>query len=300
MQTIEKYLDTKNIDLNGNTITHPAFLIASVQVNDSFAQNLAAGIFFAALIAYLSLKAKFLTKGGSAATFILASLIFGLGGIKWSVPILTFFILSSVLSKLRKKRNAEVEAYFEKSGVRDHMQVMANGGLGGILVVLYFIQPNELYYLVYVSVLAAVCADTWATEIGTWKKTATYNILNLKPVEQGISGGVSIIGTTGAVAGSLTIALSGIFWIDFSAAQYLILILAAGLFGSLVDSFLGATIQVQNKCVVCEKVTEKKHHCGEETKHKSGSVWIDNDIVNLLCGISGGVLVIILKEIAKI
>lgn len=283
-----------------NYITHPAYLIASLQLNDSFAQNLVVGISFAAVVAYLSLKAKFLTKSGSAATFVLASLIFGLGGIKWSIPILTFFILSSILSKLRKKRNAEVELYFEKSGVRDHMQVMANGGLGGILVVLYFLNPNELYYLVYVSILAAVCADTWATEIGTWKKTATYNILNLKPVEQGISGGVSLIGTTGAAAGSLIIAFSGIFWIDFAAAQYLILILAAGLFGSLFDSFLGATIQAQNKCVVCEKITEKKLHCGKETKHNRGNVWINNDAVNLLCGIAGGVLVIILKEIAKV
>ncbi|MEW5841706.1 MAG: DUF92 domain-containing protein [Bacteroidota bacterium] len=270
-----------------------------LQVNNSFAQNLAVGIFFAALVAYLSLKAKFLTKSGGAATFILASLIFGLGGIKWSVPILTFFVLSSILSKLRKSRNSQVETYFEKSGVRDYLQVIANGGLGGVLVIADFVNPDELYFLIYVSMLAAVCADTWATEIGTWKKTATYNILNLRQVEQGVSGGISLIGTIGSAAGSLTIALSGIFWIDFAVHQYLLLILTAGLLGSMFDSFLGATIQAQNKCVVCKKVTEKKLHCGKETKHNSGNVWISNDVVNLLCGISGGIIVIILKEIAK-
>lgn len=124
-------------------------------------------MFFASIIAFLSVKARFLTVGGAIAAFILAGLIFGLGGIKWSVPILTFFILSSILSKLRKKRNVEVEIFFEKSGVRDHYQVIANGGLGGVLVILYAIYPNELFYLIYLATLSAVCADTWATEIGT-------------------------------------------------------------------------------------------------------------------------------------
>ncbi|MCL6097140.1 MAG: DUF92 domain-containing protein [Bacteroidetes bacterium] len=261
---------------------------------------MAVGIFFAAVVSYLSVRVKFLTKSGGVATFILASLIFGLGGIKWSVPILTFFILSSILSKLRKSRNSQVETYFEKSGVRDYLQVIANGGLGGVLVIADFVSPDELYFLIYISILAAVCADTWATEIGTWKKTATYNILNLRQVEQGVSGGISLIGTIGSAAGSITIALSGIFWIDFAVHQYLLLILTAGLLGSLFDSFLGATIQAQNKCVVCEKVTEKKLHCGKETKHNGGNVWISNDVVNLLCGIFGGIIVIILKEIAKV
>ena len=102
------------------------------------------GILFAALIAGISFRVKFLTRSGSIATFILASFIFGLGGIKWSVPILTFFILSSILSKLRKKRNESVEIYFEKSGVRDYLQVIANGGLGGILVIINTINPNEI------------------------------------------------------------------------------------------------------------------------------------------------------------
>ncbi len=210
-------------------------------------------MFFASIIAFLSVKARFLTVGGAIAAFILAGLIFGLGGIKWSVPILTFFILSSILSKLRKKRNVEVEIFFEKSGVRDHYQVIANGGLGGVLVILYAIYPNELFYLIYLATLSAVCADTWATEIGTWKKTATYNILNLKPIEQGTSGGISIIGSIGATLGSFAIALSGIGWIEIAYIHYVILILLAGLFGSFFDSVLGATIQEQNKCSVCNK-----------------------------------------------
>ena len=82
------------------------------------------------VIAVISFKIKFLTKSGSIATFLLAAVIFSFGGLKWSLPILSFFILSSILSKIRKKQNEKVETYFEKSGTRDHMQVIANGGIG--------------------------------------------------------------------------------------------------------------------------------------------------------------------------
>lgn len=262
-------------------------------------QDLLMGLFLAAIIAYLSFRVRFLTRGGAIATFLLAGLIFGLGGIKWSVPILTFFILSSILSKLRKKKNAKVEIYFEKSGVRDHFQVIANGGIGGVLVVLYAIYSNELFYLIYLATLSAVCADTWATEIGTWKKTATYNILDLKPIEQGTSGGISVIGSIGALLGSFVIALSGIVWIEISYIQYVILILLAGLFGSYFDSILGATIQKQNRCSVCNKVTEKQIHCGTQADHFKGYSWINNDMVNFFSGIAGALLIIILKSMIK-
>jgi uncharacterized protein (TIGR00297 family) len=258
---------------------------------------ISAGI--ALLISYLSYKVKFLTRGGAAATFILAVFIFGLGGIKWSVPILTFFILSSILSKLRKKRNPGVESLFEKSGVRDHFQVLANGGLGGILVIANALRPDELFYLLYLASLSAACADTWATEIGTWKKTATYNILNLKPVPQGTSGGISLMGSAGALLGSLVISFSGIAWSEISYIQFIILILFAGLAGSFIDSLLGATVQNQNRCQICNEITERKFHCGMKTDHFKGSVLIDNDAVNFLSSAAGGILSLAIYSIIK-
>jgi uncharacterized protein (TIGR00297 family) len=268
-----------------------------IEFNNGMAQNFFIGVLIAAVVALTSYRVKFLTLSGSIATFILAGLIFGLGGIKWSVPIMTFFVLSSILSKLRKKKNEEVELYFEKSGVRDYLQVIANGGLGGVLVIINTFWPDPLYFLIYLSILSAVCADTWATEIGTWKRAATYNVLNFKPVEQGISGGISVRGTVGGMFGSFVIALSGIVWIDQNYFGYILLIICTGLIGSIFDSILGATIQAQNKCVVCNKVTEKEFHCGSEAHHHHGIEWINNDMVNFFSGISGAVFLIILKSL---
>jgi uncharacterized protein (TIGR00297 family) len=249
------------------------------------------------IISVISYYVKFLTKSGSLATFVLASLIFSFGGLKWSVPILSFFILSSLLSKIRKKQNTKVETYFEKSGTRDHWQVIANGGLGGLLVILNLFYPSELFFFIYVSSLAAVCADTWATEIGTMRRTKTYNILNFKPVEQGVSGGISLIGTLGGLAGTFIIALSAVPWVKFNLINYFLFIVLAGIIGSIFDSFLGATIQAQFECGICGKVTERIVHCNKNTSLVRGFNWLNNDIVNLIAGLSGGIFIIFFKDL---
>lgn len=257
--------------------------------------NFLFGMILAGLVALISYKIKFLTTSGSVSTFLLAGFIFGFGGIKWSAPILSFFILSSILSKIRKKKNEEVELYFEKTGVRDYMQVIANGGIGGVLILINQIRPSEIFYLMYVASLAAACADTWATELGTLKKTPTYNILNLQPIEQGTSGGISIIGTIGGLLGALVIAISGIFWIETDLLSYVLLIILAGIIGSLFDSYLGATIQIQYKCYECSKITEREIHCGENTTMYRGINWINNDVVNIFSGLAGVLIIFLIK-----
>lgn len=270
------------------------FYVFSLGNNFLLINQFALGVFLAAVVALVSIKFKFLTANGSAATFILASFIFGLGGWKWSLPIMTFFILSSLLSKIRKRENERVETYFEKTGTRDYLQVLANGGIGGILVIYNQINPNELNYFIYLAAMAAVCADTWATEIGTLRKRPTYNVLNLKKIEQGVSGGISVIGTLGAMLGSFVIALSGILWIELYWVYYLLLIIGTGLIGSFFDSILGATFQLQSKCEVCDKITERDVHCGETTNYYRGLKWLNNDAVNFLSGIASALFLILI------
>ncbi len=267
------------------------------QQNDLLIVNFFIGLSIAVIVSILSFKAKFLTLSGSIATLLLAGFIFGLGGLQWSVPIMTFFILSSLLSKYRKRKNEDVELFFEKTGVRDHWQVAANGGIGGILVIINAFYPSSLNYLIYLASLAAVCADTWATEIGTLKPANTYNILNFKSMEQGVSGGISIIGTFGSFLGAVVIALSGIYWVQIDIYFYFMIIVLAGVLGSFFDSFLGASFQVQFECVKCGKITERKIHCGKNTIYNRGVQWLNNDFVNLLSAIFGIIIVIILNGV---
>jgi len=268
------------------------------EINSPLLLQFTLGLVLAGIVAALSYRAKFLTADGSVSTFLLAGFIFGLGGWKWSIPILTFFILSSLLSKVRKEKNAVVESYFEKSGTRDFMQVFANGGLGGVLVIINTISPSELFYYGYVASLAAVCADTWSTELGTLKVNKTYNILNFKPVSQGMSGGISIPGTLGGLAGAIVIAVSGLFFFESNMLLLVIVIVGSGFAGGLFDSILGATVQVQYKCKICGNVTENVEHCGERSQKFRGLEIINNDFVNFLSGVFGLIMFILIWSIA--
>ncbi|HOJ37122.1 MAG TPA: DUF92 domain-containing protein [Ignavibacteriales bacterium] len=236
--------------------------------------------FIATLAGYLSYKVKFLKKDGAFGAFILAFFLLGFGGIKWVVPILTFFILSSLFSKIRKKINSSVDTKFEKSDVRDIFQVFANGGLSLPLLLLYLITGSEILYYSYIIFLAAATADTWGTEIGTMFKTNTYSIIGFKKIHQGVSGGVSIIGTFGAFIGASVTTISAIFWIEnFNA---IVLIILLGFLGSIIDSILGYTLQRQNQCTSCGKITESLLHCGIPTNYHKGIKWLNNDSVNFI------------------
>lgn len=262
--------------------------------------NFLAAFILASIIAILSFNLKFLTREGSLAQFILAILIFGFGGLKWALPIVAFFFLSSILTIVRTKKNKSVETYFEKPGQRDQYQVLANGGIGGLLVLLsQFIKPELLYYI-YVSSLASVCADTWATEIGTMWKAKTVSILSFNEEEQGTSGGISLNGMLGSLLGAVIISLSSLYWIGLDKLNYLFIIASAGFLGSIADSILGASVQAQFNCSVCGKITEKKIHCLKNASKIKGFYWINNDVVNFVTSLIGGFFFFLFRIILKV
>ncbi|MBI3579219.1 MAG: DUF92 domain-containing protein, partial [Ignavibacteriales bacterium] len=47
------------------------------------------------------------------------------------------------------------------------------------------------------------------------------------------------------------------------------------------------TVQAQYQCAVCEKLTEKKIHCGKPANLVHGFAWVTNDIVNWACALVG-------------
>lgn len=246
------------------------------------------GIILSISIGVLSYYFKFLNASGSVATFLLASTIFGLGGWQWTVPILTFFVFSSVLSKMGMKKKKSLEQLLEKTSTRDWAQVAANGGCAGGIVVLQYFFQNVNLYPVYLGILAAVTADTWGTEIGVWAGGKTISFSSMKIVEPGTNGGFSFAGGIAGVFGSFVISLSAMFWIPIF--QTLAVIILSGFAGSLVDSLLGGTIQATYECPVCHTSTERTSHCYTKTNLIKGFRWMDNDAVNWICAGTGGVV----------
>jgi uncharacterized protein (TIGR00297 family) len=246
------------------------------------------GSVLGALSAYLSYRLKFLTLSGAVTTFILATLIFGFGGVQWTVPILTFFVLSSFLSKISLSPE---ETLFEKGSQRDHLQVLANGGIAGLLMIIYMFTGFGPIYILYSGTLAAAAADTWATEIGMMMGQKPRLISNMQPVPAGTSGGVTFAGLLGAVLGAFSLAISSaIFYFSDSwiiSVKIILIITATGFLGSLIDSLLGASLQVKYRCVACQKITEKKFHClAQPSVVIAGVRGLDNDCVNFINTVS--------------
>ena len=276
-----------------------AYVLYLVDVNRMVTvEGFLIGGLFALLLALFSIKVRFLNNSGATATFLLGTTIFGTGGLVWTVPLLTFYFLSSILSKLGRKRKAKFDLVFEKGSQRDAGQVYANGGVAWIMMVIYSLTGDPYIFFSYLGTLAAVQADTWATEIGTmWPNAKARLITTFKDVPVGTSGGISIPGTSASFVGSLFIcasaAIMNVAWINrVGIAQSLLVIGIAGLVSSLVDSFFGATFQAQYYDPIRQKVTERTHSTapdGSKVENDliKGYHFVNNDLVNTLCAISG-------------
>lgn len=151
--------------------------------------------------------------------------------------LLAFFVLSTLLSR--------------KGTARNERQVIANGGIAALAAL-------AGSWIAFAGALAAATADTWASEIGRHSRTRPRLITSGTPVPAGTDGGVSLLGTTGGIAGAGLIAgLSCVL-----GQRDAVAIAVAGVVGMLVDSMLGATVQGKVR-------------------------WMDNDAVNLAATLSG-------------
>jgi uncharacterized protein (TIGR00297 family) len=244
-----------------------------------------------ALIAILAWRAGALSPSGAWAAALTGGLIFGLGGLAWAALLLTFFISSSLLSRLFARRKAVVNEKFSKGSRRDWGQVFANGGLGAILAVAYWSSGHQNWiWTVFVGAMAAVNADTWATELGILNPTAPRLITTGKTVEKGTSGGISSLGTLSALAGAALVGVvAALFSLATGALEIIFIASLSGLAGSLFDSLLGATVQAIYYCPACQKETERHplHTCGTQTIQARGWYWLNNDLVNFACSSVG-------------
>lgn len=259
--------------------------------NDNLATQLATAFILSTIIVALALWRGSLSRSGAAAAFIVGLLTFGFGGWEWGVLLALFFFTSSLLSHYKEREKQAAAEKFDKGHRRDAGQVLANGGAGALTAVLSFLLPSPLWLPLFVGMMATVTADTWATELGTLSKRPPRLLTTGKIVPVGTSGAVSVWGTAVSFLGGALIGLAAALF----TGQWAFLLMGGlgGLFGSLFDSLLGATVQQIYQCVVCRKETEKKAHCGQPTRPFRGWPWLNNDLVNLLASLSGGFLALL-------
>lgn len=253
--------------------------------------DVAIGFFLGVVIGYASYRLGALSASGAAAASLVGGIIFGLGGFPWAVLLLVFFISSSMLSRAFSRRKAGLSEKFAKSSRRDYGQVLANGGLGALLALVFWYFPDQpVLWIAFSGSMAAVTADTWGTELGVLSPSPPRLISNWRAVDRGTSGAVTLMGYIASLAGAALIGLAAAFFTPHQPWLTLYLIVGAGgIIGATVDSLLGATIQGIYYCTQCDKETESHpfHRCGTETRRIRGWRWLNNDLVNLVCSCVG-------------
>jgi len=180
----------------------------------------------------------------------------------WTLLIL--FAITLTATRVGRSQKQTLKVAEAESG-RSASQVMANLGVMGLTLA---IPGFKAAYLMSLAALAEAAADTISSEIGTAKVARTVLITTWKAVPPGTNGGISISGTAAGLLGAAIIAVcAAIFGLTHGPGE--IVIACAGIFGMLVDSLLGATLERRG--------------------------YLNNDLVNLLSTAAAAGLAWILK-----
>ncbi|MGC8730133.1 MAG: DUF92 domain-containing protein [Candidatus Micrarchaeia archaeon] len=185
---------------------------------------------------------------GALSALLLALCLYFLGvdfGLFLVLDMLYFLVISAVVTYTGSKAKKKIKV-FEKS--RSIKNVVANG-MGPLIFaigiylysMLYIKLVLGLFIIGFIGSVAAITADKFSSEIGVLDGTPT-DIITLKKIKKGTSGGITLLGLLAGLLGSLAIALSYFavapslpfnYGIGFSA------IAIAGFVGTLADSLAG-------------------------------------------------------------
>lgn len=238
--------------------------------------NVILGLILSAGFSFAAFSLCRLTLDGMFAAIVTGTFVFGFGGWAATAVVLLFFITSAIISNQWKIQSADSPDDVR----RDGLQVWANGFWLLVCLVLAVIFNLPIFIIGAMAVVATAAADTWATELGSTAPDATYLITSFETVTAGTDGAVSLRGTTAAIAASAMIAAVSVYVFSLSLS-ILLCIFIAGFLGCLVDSYLGATFQRNNRSVTIPVL--------------QSTVSIDNNLVNGISTGAGALLAITLS-----
>jgi uncharacterized protein (TIGR00297 family) len=260
------------------------------------------GLLIAAIIAGFARRRRALSASGAVAAAAVGTIAIA-AGYGWGALLLAFFVSSTLLSGVRREEKARRTAgMIEKGDERDAIQVLANGALfaaaAGMFMLRWWfawasVEQRPAWAWSWMAIgagaIAAACADTWSTEIGTLSRRAPRLITTLREVPAGTSGGVTLAGMLAMVAGAAFIGL--VAWLVRWPVAIAAAAVVGGVAGGMADSLAGALVQSRRRCPKCGTATERLvHDCGTETEPAGGIEWLDNDVVNALCTCTGGLV----------
>jgi uncharacterized protein (TIGR00297 family) len=244
----------------------------------------------------LAYKVRIIDKYGAIAALPVGFIILYFGSILWFFVLLIFFTTGSLFTKYKYRQKQTMELAEDNSGARSWKSVVANGAPAAAFAILYYLSHNNsTFILSFTGSVSFALSDTMATEIGLLSKSKPRSIFTGKKIHTGQSGGITIQGEIAALIGSLLIGtICGLFLSEGIFSQMRVILPAAitgGMIATNIDSIFGATIQAKYKCLNCRKCLEKMTiHCNLPTVQERGISMVDNNVVNLLAALIGGLV----------
>ena len=203
--------------------------------------NLAVTFAIVVVLTLISERFKVLDRLGIYAAATLGLIVGALGHWTWLIILLGFLATSHKATKWRFDEKLEKGLSESLDGHRSWGNVVANGGLPGLVAILAFIlDDHENGIWIFSAAVAVAASDTFASEIGCLDERVRM-ITTFKECEPGVNGGFSPNGQLAAAVGSIIIAA-----LTFIANQNLelaFLVALLGWFGCQVDSVLGALLE---------------------------------------------------------
>lgn len=250
----------------------------------------------ALLVVVPAFRLGWLSVSGGISALVVGSVTLTAGGWAAAVVLLTFFMTSSILSRWRAERKKRMELLTARGTRRGAVQVLANGGVATLSIALYLLTGEDRWWLAFAGAYAAANADTWSSEIGALSPVPPHHLLTGHPLEAGDSGGVTLQGFLAGWAGSLLVAITAGVLLPLPLSR-IASVAIGGFMGTLVDSLLGATVQARYRCVRCGERVESAQHCASLAQYAGGWRWMSNDMVNLLCTLTGAAVAFLLGNL---
>jgi uncharacterized protein (TIGR00297 family) len=201
---------------------------------------LAAGI--TAGFALLAYVLKGVTRSGAVAGAIVSFILTACGGFAALAVLVCVFVLTWIATRFGYARKQQLGMAERRHG-RNALQVLANLGVAAICSALYYAtRHHEVFLLATSAALAEAAADTVSSELGQACTRQARLITTFEIVPAGTDGGITLLGTVAGVIAAAIIALVCIAT-RLIRPRGALIVLLAGLIGTLADSFFGALLE---------------------------------------------------------
>lgn len=195
-----------------------------------------------ASLPFVAVRAKALDVPGAVVAFLFGAWIALLGGWGWLLLLVAFTLIGFAVTRLAREEKEQWRVAEGNEGRRGVSNVVANGLAAALAVLTLTFGDPDAAALAFATAIAAVTADTMASEVGVLAPRPRNFLPPFGRVERGRNGAVSALGQASALGGALVIGLLAVPLLGIGWSLVWVPVVA-GMAGSQLDSLLGATLE---------------------------------------------------------